>query len=128
MYAAVAVAERKRYLATYVVNHWRGALCRRAYCSCRLVNATLTQRHRVRRLPSLRLHLTLPTPSLRLATTSTATAWQLSSDAPLSACSSCSSRSIFCVKSPAMASALGASTFEATAAAVIPQKDQSAAA
>ena len=72
MYAAVAVAERKRYLATYVVNHWRGALCRRAYCSCRLVNATLTQRHRVRRPPSLRLHLTLPTPSLRLATTSTA--------------------------------------------------------
>ena len=63
MYAAVAVAERKRYLATYVVNRWRGALCRRAYCSCRLVNATLTQRHRARRPPSLRLHLTLLTPS-----------------------------------------------------------------
>jgi hypothetical protein len=72
VYAAVAVVERKRYLATYMVNRWRGALCRRAYCSTRLVNATLTQRHRARRPPSLRLHLTLPTPSLRLASTSTA--------------------------------------------------------
>ena len=72
VYAAVAVAERKRYLATCMVNRWRGALCRRAYSSTRLVNATLTQRHRARRPPSLRLHLTLPTSSLRLATTSTA--------------------------------------------------------
>jgi len=72
VYKACDQAERKRYLATCMVNRWRGALCRRAYRSIRLVNAALTQRHRARRPSSLRLQLTFPTPSLHLATTTTA--------------------------------------------------------
>ena len=72
VYEACDHSERKRYLATCMVNRWRGALCRRAYRNTRLVNTALTQRHRARRPSSLRLQLTFPTPSLRLATTPTA--------------------------------------------------------
>ena len=72
VYEACDHAERRRHLATCMVNRWRGALCRRAYLNTRLVNAALTQRQRARMPSSLRLQLTFPTPSLRLATTTTA--------------------------------------------------------
>ena len=65
--AAEVEAERRARVATCMVSRWRGALCRRAYRETKTVNTTMTLRHRVRAPSSLRLTLSIPTPSLRLA-------------------------------------------------------------